>query len=118
MMHKARKFGVSVETDPAILAEKISEEHTWTGCTAFRLGRYIFANDSTGGDGAQEYAVLLDDGSENLRQVESITFGWCPPAKALEYVQDVIAGKYDAEHYASVPRNRFEDKHATCYACA
>lgn len=58
MMHKGRIYG-----EPAVigsageLAEKLTQ-YDWTTCSAWKLGPLLFLNDATGGDGAQEYAVL------------------------------------------------------------
>ena len=120
MIHDKRKFGVALESDPAVLASKLQGQ-TWTACSAFRIGRYIFANDSFSEDGAQEYAVLADFGHEELAQIESITFGWCDPAKALFYVENVLAGLYDdaaSRNPVNVSRDQIEPKHGTCGACA
>jgi len=56
--------------------------------------RYVWLNDSTSEGGAQEYAVLrlgLADGY--MTQIESITFGWCDRAKALQFVQETWLAK-------------------------
>jgi len=41
-------------------------------------------NDSTGPDGAQEYAAVDADTGE---QIESITFSWCTPVEARERIE-------------------------------
>lgn len=119
MMHKTRVFGVAEIADPAELAAKLQGQ-TWTACTAFKSGPYYFANDSFSEDGAQEYAVLREVSPGVLAQIESITFGWCTPEKALHYVKETLAGKYDVEASRTLtyPADRFQSPHPTCHACA
>jgi hypothetical protein len=94
-MH-ARRWCVGVVRDAEELAHRLIGR-TWTLCTGFELDGYLFLNDSTSEDGAQEYAILkrpVDPGGPFV-QVESIAFGWCSPAQALEYVRAAIAGDMD-----------------------
>ena len=81
-MHENRVWCVS-EVATAEELVRLLTETTWCCCTGFQIGSYLFLNDSTSPDGAQEYAVCkrLDDGG--LIQIESITFGWCDEAQAF-----------------------------------
>jgi len=118
MMHTRRTFCVFPVETADDLAEKLTA-HTWTLCTAFRLHDYLFLNDSTGEDGAQEYAVVkaaADDGP--ALQVESITFGWCDRAKALDYIRRTLAGEFDAAGRPLTPRLETPDQHERCGHCA
>ena len=120
MMHTRRRFCAGDAASAEYLAEKLTDQ-TWTLCTAFRLGRYLFLNDSTSEDGAQEYAVVKTPAapSEPHRQVESITFGWCDYDKALGYIRKCLAGDYDSEAPALATLT-VEEKatHGTCGRCA
>jgi hypothetical protein len=113
MMHRSRRFVVVDVYTAEALAEKLTE-YTWCACNGFRLGEYLFLNDSTGPDGAQEYAIV-----KGSKQLESITFGWCDRAKGLKYVQRVISGEFDAAEYATVT-NPIETPadHGSCAHCA
>jgi hypothetical protein len=77
MFHRGRTHRVAEIETAAELAERLVE-HTWTLCTGFRHGGLLWLNDSTGPDGAQEFAVVREG-----RQIESITFSWCSRAEAL-----------------------------------
>lgn len=103
MFHQKRTWGPPrrVET-PEELSELLSQ-HTWTLCSAFEHAGYLYLNDSLSENGAQEYAVLkrLEDG---FQQIESITFGWCTEARALERIQKVSSGAYDVEGGSVAPR--------------
>lgn len=70
---------------------RILTSRTMTCCTAFRFGRFLFLNDATSEDGAQEYAVLRPEGSAWL-QVESITFSWISQADAVQRLKEVMGG--------------------------
>lgn len=123
MLHKNRIWCVSPKDTPEEVADLLTRT-TWTLCTAFELSGYLFLNDSTSEDGAQEYAVVKrpTDPDGQFRQVESITFGWCDPTKALDYVRRILAGDFDASDFAAVvsPRLETPDEHRAryCHACA
>lgn len=114
MMHDKRRFQIADVLSAEELVEKLVD-HMWCCCQGFRLGGYLFLNDSTGPDGAQEYAIVR---AVDRIQCESITFSWCDKEKALEYVNDVLAGKF-SEPYGRV-RNGIETpaNHGRCGACA
>jgi len=88
MMFHNRVHNIGVVSTPEDLAKKLTE-HTWTLCTAFKLGKLLFLNDATHEDGAGEYAVVLDDGPQPV-QVESITFSWCNYDRALELIRECM----------------------------
>lgn len=119
MLHKKRTWCLSSATSAEELAEKLTE-HTWTGCTAFALGGYLFLNDATSGDGAQEYAVLRQEAHGRWFQIESITFSWCSTERALELIREVLAGKYDQADYRREVSPRLETpaEHGRCGHCA
>jgi hypothetical protein len=120
MLHSQRDWYLQAIGCPENLAYKLAH-CTWTGCTAFELEDYIFANDATCADGAQEYAILKPshDGS-SLVQIESITFSWCSEERALEMIREIIAGTFNLQSYGTVDRGRFStpSEHGTCYLCA
>ena len=111
MLHTQRRFGVTEIVWPDTLAELLTE-HTWTTCTAFRLGDLVFANDSTSADGAQEYAVVLHG-----RQIESITFGWCDRAAALAYIGALVAGTLGGDYGSFTNTLEHSDQHRPCCGC-
>lgn len=119
MLHKMRTWSLSTVESAEELAVKLTET-TWCGCSAFKLpdAPYLFVNDATSPDGAQEYAILKPDGSEFV-QVESITFSWCSRDKALEYIERIVAGEFDNSTYVSRVGARIEpaEKHQPCRYC-
>ena len=130
MFHRNRKWSVADMTedlkarwDYAGLSDdealaKMLVHQTWCLCTGFRLGGYLYLNDSTSEDGAAEYAIVKE---ATGIQVESITFGWTTDAKAVATIQEISAGKYDRENYGGGPSNsaRIESSaHHTCHLCA
>jgi hypothetical protein len=121
MLHRKRTWCVLDGGAAELLAEKLTE-HTWTGCTAFELQGYLFLNDSTSADGAQEYAVLKRPVAPAgaFFQIESITFGWCDREKALALVRQVLAGEFDEADYrrAVKPRLHTPAEHGRCHLCA
>jgi hypothetical protein len=85
MIHTDRVFGVQNISDIKTLANEMFH-YTWSGCTGFHLGDYLFLNDSFSPDGAQEFAVyrISDD---KFIQIESITIvNWSFSEKYLEEV--------------------------------
>lgn len=122
MLHKSRIWCVHSVTDAEDLARKLTES-TWTLCTAFELNFYLFANDSTGPDGAQEYAVFNARHHTNewkYRQIESITFSWCTFEKARELIQRILQREFDQQalDVASLERFQSPQQHGTCCHCA
>lgn len=121
MIHTARAYCVSEVHSAEELAEKLTA-HARTLCTAFRLGDYLFLNDSTHEDGGQEYAVLKRPSApgEPYRQVESITFGSCDFDRGLAYVRRVLAGRFDRS--GTAVRHQLyletEAEHELCHHCA
>ncbi|MEQ1829925.1 MAG: hypothetical protein ABL921_28440 [Pirellula sp.] len=120
MLHSKRIWSIASVATAEELASKLVQ-YTWTGCQAFQLDGYIFANDSTSPDGAQEYAVLRATGAgDELVQVESITFSWCDESQSLALILKVKAGDCDSYVYDRVSRNRFQtaSEHGVCGLCA
>ena len=117
MMHKRRTFCVSPVATAEDLAEKLTN-YTWTLCTGIRLGGYLFLNDSTCEDGAQEYAVIKETEGGQLLQVESITFGWCDRDSALAYIRRTLAGEFDAGGVPLTARLETPEQHGRCPHCA
>lgn len=127
--HTRRTWCVGPVESAESLAEKLVN-HSWTLCTGFRLGDYLFLNDSTGEDRAQEYAVVKDMGNGAFLQVESITFSWMhhnlkygetAVGKALEYIRATLAGKYDANPMYKRPSAiavETPQQHGRCHLCA
>lgn len=114
--HKNRVWQFIDVAEPEELAAQLTTK-TWTLCTAFRHRGYFYLNDSTHEDGAAEYAIVK---AATLRQVESITFGWCDFAKALQYINEISAGKFDAESYGGIQRSQIQmpSEHGRCPLCA
>ncbi|MBM4005092.1 MAG: hypothetical protein FJ295_17690 [Planctomycetes bacterium] len=100
MLHSNRRWCVC----PAASAEELACKLTgtsWCCCTGFELDGYWFLNDSTSPDGVQEFAVVKIDGRGGRPvQVESITFGWCDTARALEHIRATLCGQYDRSPFA------------------
>jgi hypothetical protein len=105
------------------LAQKLSGE-TWCCCQAFRIAghpRYVWLNDSTSEDGAQEYAACrVGLAKGDVHQLESITFGWCDYETSLRYLRETIDGKDDNNEWArSVnPILQSPEEHGRCGFCA
>jgi len=112
MMFPNRVYRVTDVSDVDELATKLTE-YDWTTCTAFRLGDLLLVNDSTGADGAQEYAVVRND-----RQIESLTVSWMDAAR-LKVLLDKLASdpEGEGENMGSVT---IKTNHpaGSCSACA
>ena len=120
MMHR-RRWCVSEVKDAEELARLLTER-TWTLCSGFELAGYLFLNDSTSEDGAQEYAVVKRprDAGALFIQVESITFGWCSAEEALGYIRSVLAGEADRASFAKEVQLQHDSPktHGHCHLCA
>lgn len=120
MFHKQRVWTVAAVESPEELAHKLTE-HTWCCCNGFELGGYWFLNDATGGDGAQEYAVVKKVGRDGRPwQIESVTFSWCEFDRALQIICEVLSGAYDDVDWAKpvIVHVQTPEEHGTCGHCA
>ena len=118
MLHRTRTWTIAAVTSAEALAE-ILTQHTWCCCNGFRLEHYLFVNDATCPDGAQEYAVLKQF-DERYGQIESLTFSWMSQEQALGIIRQVLAGHYDYECYAVVEPHHIQTpaEHGRCHHCA
>ena len=120
MFHDNRRWFVTPADSAEDLARKLTEM-TWTGCTAFSLGEYLWLNDATSPDGAQEYAVLKRLGPhDTLHQIESITFSWCSYDRALAHIERTLRGDDDHNDFAREvsPILETPEEHGRCHLCA
>jgi|ThiBio_1000_plan_1041568.scaffolds.fasta_scaffold01168_20 hypothetical protein len=119
MMHAQRIWSVTAIKSVEELARKLTES-TWTLCTAFEHHGYLFLNDATSEDGAQEYSVVKRLGRGTFLQVESITFGWCTFERALDHIRSVTDGRDHTNDFATrvAPRLEPADRHGRCPHCA
>ena len=119
MLHADRRFSVTSEEDAEQLAYKLTTR-TWTGCTGFRHGGYLFLNDSFSADGAQEFAVFRgQELAGKLVQIESITFGWMNAEEAVTTIRDVARGRYDdVMHVVHELTLEPPEQHERCPLCA
>ena len=120
MFHKNRTWCIAPVESAEDLASKLTQ-HTWCCCNGFALAGYVFLNDATCPDGAQEFAVVKLQGPDGRPlQVESITMSWCTYEQALAYIRQSIGGEYDAaDHsYPVHPRLQTPDEHGRCPHCA
>ena len=120
MLHHDRVWCVSPVATAEELARKLTET-TWCGCTAFSLGDYLWLNDSTSPDALQEFAILKRDGGlAKPVQIESITFSWCDETRALEYIRDTLAGRFDHSDFRHEIRPVLQtpEQHGRCPHCA
>lgn len=91
--------------------------YTWCRCNGFEYKGYLFLNDATSEDGAQEYAIFKKG---NPTQIESITFSWCDFIEAITDIYEIISGGADnfnmGERYKGYHLDNSERHH--CYLCA
>ena len=119
MLHHNRVWCVHPVESAEELARKLKEA-TWSSCHAFSLGDYLWLNDSTSADGAQEYAVLKrEDGNGSPMQIESITFSWCDEATSLQYIRDTLDGRDDHHSFRKTvaPVLQTPEEHGHCALC-
>lgn len=120
MFHEKRVWCVGPVASAEELARKLTEM-TWCCCNAFAIGDYLWLNDATCPDGAQEYAVLKRDGGNGKPvQIESITFSWCDEATALAFIQSTLDGYDDDNEFRKEvdPILQTPAEHGSCGHCA
>jgi hypothetical protein len=117
MMHKRRWSVAQLENADALVHEL--KRCIWCLCAGFQVGRYLFLNDATSEDGAQEYAVLFDRHGDYL-QIESITVSSTEPERLGEIVKQALAGMWDLHDFAQIVDVRIDSpqSHGRCHLCA
>jgi hypothetical protein len=120
MFHEHRRWTVAPVESPEELARKLTEI-TWCCCNGFSLGGYLFLNDATCPDGAQEYAIVKQVGRDGRPwQIESVTFSWCDFERALQIICEVTNGADDDHEWAQpvAPAIETPEVHGHCRHCA
>lgn len=120
MLHNDRVWSVSSVESADDLARRLTET-IWCCCTGFSLGSYVWLNDATCPDGAQEYAILKStEGEGRSQQIESITFSWCDYDRALDLILKTLQGDYDDNDFAVEvsPVLQTPEQHGRCPHCA
>ena len=118
MLHRTRIWSVFPAESAEWLAEQVTQ-YTYCGCNRFRLGEYLFVNDATCADGAQEYGVLKS-AADHYVQIESLIFSWMTESEAVSIIRRVLAGEFDHEQYGTIDRRRLQTpkEHGRCHHCA
>ena len=90
MMHKDRVWCVAPVETAEELAHKLTQ-YSWCCCCGFELGDYLWLNDATGEDSAQEYACIRKPtaGDPHYRQIESITCSWTDEQQMLAHIHSI-----------------------------
>jgi hypothetical protein len=118
MLHSRRIWSIAPADSADWLAEQLTQ-YTWWACNGFRLDDYVFVNDATCADGAQEFGVLRGEG-DHFVQIESLTFSWMTGKEAATIIRRVLAGEFDNERYGTVDASRLQtpEQHGHCHLCA
>ena len=123
MFHDNRRWAIHVVASAEELAHIVAKR-TSTLCSGFVVAGhedYLFLNDATHEDGAGEYGVIQGGLATPQRyQIESITFSWCSTEQALEYIGEILSGKYDQAACRREVRVAVESasEHGHCPLCA
>ena len=93
MYHENRRWCLQSIRSAEELAEQLLD-YSWCCCCGFELEGFLWLNDSTSPDRAQEYAVVKrpTDDSKEFRQVESITVSWCDRQQLLKIIHQIHYG--------------------------
>ena len=105
------------ETDTDLLLATVLTQSSLVSCSGFRHKGYLYLNDQTSADGAGEWGIVRES---DMRQVESITFGWMDKAvEALIEIRKINNGEF-TQDYATIPVDQLQTKeqHGTCRHCA
>ena len=117
MMHKRRTWQVKDVGGPFDLAYMLTEQ-SWCCCQGFRQNGYLYLNDATSENGAQEYAVVRES---DMRQVESITFSWIDEEAARRNIWAVTTGgvhQHNWESGITAEQLQSAEQHGRCPHCA
>ncbi len=119
MFHKQRHWCVASVESAGELAEKLTDQ-TWTLCTGFRLGEYVYLNDSLSENTAVEFGVVKEVEPGRWIQIETVTFGWLNEERSLEVIQQIQKGERDSVWAAKIgpPVLENSEEHGSCELCA
>lgn len=124
MMHQRRRWVISQVASMEELADMLTQR-TWCLCSGFFVAghdTYLFLNDATSEDSAGEYGACKKIGDDRFVQVESITFSWCDPRRALDLIRQVLAGECDTSDFVHAldlsGRIDRPETHGRCSLCA
>jgi hypothetical protein len=118
MMHKLRHWTVTDVAAPEELAEKLTQ-HTWCCCSGFRWNGFLFLNDATSENGAQEYGVFRAD--DVTRQIESWTCSWMKQDGCLAHILELERSWEQFDSWQSkitAAQIQTPDQHGRCHHCA
>jgi hypothetical protein len=113
MMHSTRAHSIRDVSTADELADLLAD-HAWTTCTGFRLGGWLWLNDSTSENGAQEFAVVHE--GEGM-QHDSWTCSWMTRDRCEELILATVANPSPEWHFGRVQVNLAGPAHR-CGACA
>lgn len=84
------------------------------------MGKYLWLNDATSPDGAQEFAVIKQCDDSTFVQIESITFSWCDFDAAQRFIEATLAGEDDESDFCRhvSPVLQTPKQHGRCPHCA
>lgn len=114
MMHRRRVFRVSDRYDTPSLLARALVEHDWCTCNGFSVGHLLLLNDSTGPDGAQEYAVF---DTRTRLQIESLTVSWMTRERLEAVIASLLVPGAGCRDMTS-PIPSLEHPEGVCHACA
>lgn len=120
MLHQDRVWSVEIVNSIEELTMKLFET-TWCGCTGFELQGYLWLNDSSSPDGAQEFGVIKQDGPDGpFCQIESITVSWCQLDELQALIEKVHFGNLDNAPWRRViqPTLQSPSEYDRCTHCA
>jgi hypothetical protein len=117
--HDKRIWSVKTLASGEELIDKLAN-HCWCLCCGFRVGEYLFLNDATHGDGAQEFAVIRHVGDGKYRQIESWTVSWMNQHELAERITGCLAGEIDDAEWSREVTLRLQtpEEHKRCPYCS
>lgn len=126
MYHKDRVHTRVLVVGLPELAHELHRVSSWTLCTGFevRVGEgvsWLAFNDALSEDGAQEYAILLCEGTR-VRQVESFTVSWSTEQETANALRDLEtarqAGTLKMMYRDDVQLPTEQHPENSCHLCA
>ena len=117
MLHDTRVWGEPVEVTLDEFIDKVTN-YTWTNCTAWKVGPYVFVNDAFGGDGAQEYAVLEQDAEGNWFQIESWTCSWMDAQSIPNHFAKLATSEFRSPVFPTFEKHGYGTERGAMGCCA
>ena len=118
MFHKDRRWWVEPVNDARELAQMVMLQK-WPLCSGFRLGEYVYLNDSVSETTAVEFTTVKEVARGEWVEIDTVTFGWLNLERSFDVIEAIQRGEHDSVWNAKIrpPVLESRKEHGGCDLC-